>query len=66
MRNLNFWIKASNYSIVVCGIILIVKMFLRKYFEKIVVLIFFVGCIALLIFLTSELMKFILRRKGNE
>lgn len=66
MRDLNFWIKASNYSIVVCGIVLVAKVFLRKYLENIIVPILFVGGVALLVFLTSELMKFILRRKGNE
>lgn len=63
MRNLNFWIKASNYSIIVCSIVLIAKMFLRKYIENIIVPILLLGGIAFLVFAISELMKFILKRR---
>lgn len=66
MGKINFWMKVSNYSIIVCGIVLIAKMFLRKYLETIIVPILFLGALALFIFLLSEIMKFILKRKANE
>ena len=62
MKNIEFWIKASNYSIAICGIVLIAKMFFRKYLENIIVPILFIGGIALLVFVTSELMKFVIKK----
>ncbi len=66
MKKLDFWIKVSNYSIIVCGIVLIVKMFFRKYLENVIIPILFLGGIALLTFFISELMKFIIKEKRNE
>jgi len=63
MKRIEFWIKTSNYSIAVCGIALIAKMFFRKYLEQIIVPILFVGGIAFLVFAISELMKFIIKRR---
>ncbi len=63
MKNYTFWGKASNYSIFVCGIVLIAKMFFRKYLENIILPLLVVGGISLLIFLLSELMKFIIKKK---
>lgn len=63
MRDFNFWKRVSNYSIIVCGIVLIVKMFFRKYVEDIIWPILFIGALALLICLFSEIMKFIIKRK---
>jgi hypothetical protein len=39
-------------------------MFFRKYLENIIVPVLFVGGIALIVFIFSELMKFILKRKA--
>jgi hypothetical protein len=64
MRKIEFWKKASNYSIAVCGIVLIAKMFFIKYLEKSNVPIFFIAGVALFVFIFSELMKFILKRKS--
>ena len=66
MNKIDFWVRASNYSTVLCGIVLICKMFFRKYLENIIVPILFVGGIALLVVLISELMKFYLKRKSND
>ena len=66
MMNYNFWKKISNYSIFLCGIVLITKMFFKKYIENIIVPILVVGGISLLIFFISELMKFILKQKNND
>ncbi|HBK83760.1 MAG TPA: hypothetical protein DDZ41_09225 [Flavobacterium sp.] len=63
MKKIEFWEKASNYSIAICGVVLIAKMYFRKYFEDSIVIILFVGVIALIIFVLSEFMKFILKRK---
>jgi hypothetical protein len=64
MKKIEFWVKASNYSIAICGVVLIAKMFFRKYLENIIVPVLFVGGIALIVFIFSELMKFILKRKA--
>jgi hypothetical protein len=63
MKKIEFWIKASNYSIAICCIVLIAKMFFRKYLESIIIPILFLGGIALIVFILSELMKFILKKK---
>lgn len=63
MTNYIFWKKISNYSTFVCGIVLIIKMFFRKYVESIIVPILFVGGIALIILVVSEVMKFRIKRK---
>lgn len=49
MNKYLLWSKISNYSIVVCGIVLVLKMFLRKYFENAINFILIIGAIALLI-----------------
>lgn len=64
MKKIEFWVKASNYSIAISGVVLIAKMFFRKYLENIIVPVLFVGGIALIVFIFSELMKFILKRKA--
>lgn len=66
MRKLNFWRKSSNYSLVVCSIVLIAKMFFRKYLDPIILPIFLIGGFALLVFFISELMKFILNRMKHD
>lgn len=63
MKKIEFWAKASNYSIAVCGVVLIAKIFFRKYLENIIIPSLFIGGIALIIFILSELLKFILKRK---
>ena len=63
MRKIEFWKKVSNYSIAICAIALIAKMFFRKYLENIIIPILFIGGIALIIFVFSELMKLIIKRK---
>ena len=61
--NLNFWQKLSNCSISICGLVLISKMFFRKYIEDIIWPILFVGIFAFLLFVIAELMHFILKKK---
>lgn len=63
MKKKGFWFKASNYSTAICFLVLIAKMFFRKYLEPIIVPILFVGGLALIVFVISELMKFLLKRR---
>jgi len=63
ISKIDFWIKTSNYSIVVCGIVLVAKLFFREYLEFIITPILIIGAIALLVYFFSESMKFILKRK---
>jgi len=63
MKKIEFWIKASNYSIAICGVALIAKMFFRKYLEHVIVTILVIGGIALVVFVISEFMKFIIKRR---
>lgn len=64
MKKSEFWGKLSNYSIVVCGIVLIANLYFRKYLEHIIIPILFIGGIALIVYVTSEIMQFILKRKS--
>ena len=63
MKRKEVWIKVSNYSIAVCSAALSAKMFFRKYLENIIIPILFIGGIALITFVFSELMKLIIKRK---
>jgi len=63
-NGVEFWTTTSNYSVIVCSIALIVKLFFRQYLEDIIVPILLIGVIAFVIFAISELMKFILKRKS--
>lgn len=63
MKKIEFWVRASNYSIAVCGAVLIAKIFFRKYIENTIVPILFVGGIALIVFILSELIKSIQKRR---
>jgi hypothetical protein len=60
-----FWQKVSNYSALVCGTSLVLNIVFKKYAieYKFEVLIF--GSIVVSIFLLSEIMKLILKRKLN-
>ncbi|RCH54763.1 hypothetical protein DJ568_09760 [Mucilaginibacter hurinus] len=58
MKKYDFWVKVSNYSITTCAIILIAKMFFRKYLEDIITPILYIGGVAVLVFAISEIMKF--------
>lgn len=63
--SLSFWKKASNYSIFICGIALVAKMFFRKYIEAIIWPVLLVGIIAFFLFAISELIVFILKKKRH-
>lgn len=64
MKRVDFWIKTSNYSIIVCAIVLISKIFFRKYIESIINYVLLIGAIALFMFFLSELVQYL--RKRNE
>jgi hypothetical protein len=66
MKKLNLWMKISNYSIIVCGVILVIKMFFKKCLEPYSIQMFFISGISLSVFLISELMKFIFKKKNYE
>lgn len=61
-HRIQFWKAVSNYSITVCAIILIARMFLRKYFEAVMFPLLIIGVVALVIFIVSEVIKVILKR----
>jgi hypothetical protein len=63
MRNLDFWIKTSNYSIAVSGVALIVKLFFQDLLSDIILYILFIGGSAFVVFVISEFMKFVLKRR---
>lgn len=63
MKRSDFWTKASDYSIAVCALALIAKMFFLTYLDGVIGFILFVGAIGLVVFFVSEFMKFTLRRK---
>ena len=66
MNKYQTWDKTSNYSIVICGCALIIKIFFRKYVEGIVLPILFIGVLAFIMFLVSNLMKYIIKKNHNE
>ncbi|MCK6612492.1 MAG: hypothetical protein L6Q78_15805 [Bacteroidia bacterium] len=61
MRKIDFWKRVSNFSIAICGLVLIAKMFFRKYLEQFILPILVIGGIALLLFMVSEFMKLIIK-----
>lgn len=64
MKHLEFWNKASNYSIIICSVFLISKFFFRKYLDETIFnIIIILGGVALFIFLLSELMKLLIKNK---
>lgn len=65
MSNLKIWKRVSNYSAILCGIFLIASRFFGKYIEQYDSIILVVGIVSAVVFLFSELMKFILKRKNN-
>lgn len=60
MEKIEFWKKLSNYSIALCGIGLIIDRFWEEY-VSLPMLIIWTGTI--IVFVISEIMKFILKRK---
>ncbi len=65
MKRLIIWQRISNYSTVVCAVVLIAKMFFRKYIEGIMMPMLIVGGIGVIVLLISEIVKFIIKQKNN-
>ena len=64
MKNIDFWKKTSNYSTILLVLMLILFFFFDKYIQqKHLDTISYIGIILLFLFVLSELMKFILKRK---
>jgi len=66
LKNVYFWKKTSIVSTIICGLLVIFKMYFEKYYKNNNLPFFYIGYVVLFIFLLSELMKFILKRKNNE
>lgn len=67
MRSLNFWKKVSKYSTYLALLGFIVLTFFNKQVQKKYLdIISYIGIVVLIIFLISQLMKFIIKRKSNE
>lgn len=64
MKNKEFWNKVSNFAIIICGIVLVVKMFFRQYVESIIWPLLLFGVFAFFIFAIAELILFI--KKKNQ
>ena len=64
MKRKEFWEKISNFSIAICFLAIVAKMFLREYLETIINPILFVAGIFLIVFVLSEIMMFIIKRKS--
>jgi hypothetical protein len=58
-----FWRKVSNYSILISGIALILKMYFRKYIEDIIWPVLLVGIIAFFVFALAELLLYLNKRE---
>jgi hypothetical protein len=63
MEKIQFWKNTSNYSITICAIAAIARMFFRKYLVTVIIPIMIVGVIALIVFVISEIMQFTLKQK---
>jgi hypothetical protein len=64
-NKLKFWTNVSNYSIVLCGVMLVLKMYFRKYIEWLIIPILAIGVFSFLVFLLSEIVKHNNRRKNE-
>lgn len=66
MKKLILWSKISSMSAYTCGLLGIIYLFFKKYIHDFVMFFIIVEVLLLAISLFAELMKFILKRKGNE
>jgi DMSO/TMAO reductase YedYZ heme-binding membrane subunit len=66
MKNKEFWKKLSNISAYSCGTVAIIHTFFRSHIEDFIYVIIAIEIVTICLFLLSELMKFILKRKSNE
>lgn len=65
MKHYSFWQKTSNVSAYTCGFVAIVHTFFRNYIESFIYVIITIEVVAISLFLISEVMKFILKKKYN-
>jgi lipopolysaccharide export LptBFGC system permease protein LptF len=61
--DLLFWNKSSNVGALFCFLILVVFIFLKSEVKTYFLPFFIGGIVAVLFFLTAELMKFIIKRR---
>lgn len=66
MKNRNFWRRLSNISGYGGGIMVIIHIFFIKYLEGYIKIILVLEAIIVVVFLSSELMKYLIRRKFNK
>jgi hypothetical protein len=65
MKQINIWRKTSYISAWICGIIAILLAFFRKYLGDDISYLILIETLLILIYLFSELMKFIIKRKNK-
>lgn len=63
MKNFELWRKLSNITGYTCLAIAIIRAFFRKYVDDYIVIIMAFGAVMLIVFLFSELMKFLIKNK---
>lgn len=64
-NKLKLWTIVSNCSIVLCGVMLVLKMYFRKYIEWLIIPILAIGVFSFFVFLLSEIVKNNIRRKNE-
>ena len=62
MNNLNFWKKSSSISGIICFVLFILFTFCYRYILPIIGVMYPLAVVLVIIFLISELMKFIIKK----
>ena len=65
INNLSLWRKSSNYSAFICLIVFVLLNFFEEFTLNIIRPVYYIGITAVFIFLLSELMKYLLKKKQN-
>lgn len=63
MRNIGLWRKLSNISAYTCGVVAIIHTLFNQDIKKFVIVFVIIEAVTIMVFLLSELMKFIIRSK---
>jgi len=63
---MNFWKQVSNWSTVLCGILLISQLFFKQYLKSYNNAILTYGILVILLFLFSNFIRFMLKKQNGE
>jgi hypothetical protein len=66
MRKFNFWKKISNYAAILGGILFTLFNYFKEYILSMLLPLLFLSALTIIVFLLSEIMKFIIKREQNE